>query len=144
MSKDKADYQDADLALRVYELRREPVMRESRKAITFQFWPKAFEDVQALTKADHPLNAAYRQVASFWEMVYGFVKHGIVNPDFFLESNGEGLFLFAKIHPFLDQLRKATSPFAYGNAEWVTKETAKGRQMWEIIQARVKKLAEAR
>lgn len=144
MSKEQADYQDADLALRVYELRREPVMRESRKAITFQFWPKTFEDVQAVTKAEHPLNACYRQVASFWEMVYGFVRHGIVNPDFFLESNGEGLFLFAKIHPFLDELRKATSPTAYGNVEWVTKETAKGRQMWEVIQARVKKMAEAR
>lgn len=144
MSKEKADYHDAELALRVYELRREGVLREARKAITFQFWPKTFEDVQAITKGEHPLNASYRQVGSFWEMVYGLVKHGIVNPDYFLESNGEGFFLFAKVHPFLDELRKATSPTAFANAEWVTKETAKGRQMWETIQARVKKMAEGR
>lgn len=144
MPKDKPDYRDADLALRVYELRREPVMRESRKAITFQFWPKTVEDVQAVIKAEHPMNAALRQVGSFWEMVYGFVRHGIVNPDFFLESNGEGLFLFAKVHPFLDELRQALSPTAFGNAEWVTKETAKGRQMWDVISARVRKMAEGR
>ena len=66
-------------------------MRESRAAINQKFWPKSYDDVLALTKADHPLNAAYRQVGSFWEMVYGFARHGIVHPDFWLESNGEGL-----------------------------------------------------
>jgi len=86
MSKEKPDYNDADLALRVYEMRREPVMRESRNAINGKFWPKSYEDVLAVTKLEHPLNAAWRQTVTFWEMVYGLVKHGIVNPDFFLES----------------------------------------------------------
>jgi hypothetical protein len=144
MSKEKPDYQDADLALRVYEMRREPVMRESRNAINGKFWPKSYEDVLAVTKPDHPLNAAWRQTVTFWEMVYGLVKHGIVNPDFFLESNGEGFFLFAKIHPFLDSYRKDISPTAFGNAEWVARETAVGRRMFELIGARVKKMAETR
>ena len=144
MSKEKADYQDADLALRVYEMRREPVMRESRNAINGKFWPKSYEDVLAVTKPDHPLNAAWRQTVTFWEMVYGLVKHGIVNPDFFLESNGEGFFLFAKMHPFLDSYRKDVSPSAFGNTEWVTRETATGRRMWETISARVRKMSETR
>lgn len=144
MSKDKPDYQDADLALRVYEMRREPVMRESRNAINGKFWPKTYEDVLAVTKPDHPLNAAWRQTVTFWEMVYGLVKHGIVNPDFFLESNGEGFFLFAKVHPYLESYRKDISPTAFGNAEWVARETATGRRMFELISGRVKKLAEGR
>jgi hypothetical protein len=144
MSKDKPDYQDADLVLRLYEMRRESVMRESRNALNFNFFPKSFEDIQAIAKPEHPLNAAYRQLGTYWEMVYGLVKHGIVNPDYFLESNGEGFFLFAKVQPFLDQIRKAGSPTAFGNAEWVSKETAKGRQMWEVISARVRKMAEGR
>jgi hypothetical protein len=144
MSKEKPDYQDADLALRVYEMRREPVMRESRNAINGKFWPKSYEEVLAVTKPDHPLNAAWRQTVTFWEMVYGLVKHGIVNPDFFLESNGEGFFLFAKIHPFLDSYRKDISPTAFGNTEWVARETATGRRMFELISGRVKKMAETR
>jgi hypothetical protein len=139
MPKGTPDHHDAELAIRVYELRREAVMRESRAAINQKFWPKAFEDIQAIAKADHPLNAAYRQVGSFWEMVYGFARHGIVHPDFWLESNGEGLFVFAKVAPFLDQIRKEMNPGAYRNAEWIARECTEGRRLFSMFSERVKK-----
>ena len=47
----------------------------------------------------YPLNAAWRQTSSYWEMVYSMARHGIVNPDYWVENNGEGLFLFAKVAP---------------------------------------------
>jgi hypothetical protein len=144
MSMDQPDHHDADLVLRVYELRREPVMRDSRAAINREFWPKAFEDVQAVLKADHPLNAAYRQVGSYWEMVYGFARHGIVHHDFWMENNGEGLYVFAKVAPFVEQIRQGATPMAFKNAEWAAKETAIGRRQFEMFSARVKKALESR
>jgi len=144
MSFEKADHHDAELVLRVYEQRREPVMRESRAAILQRFWPKAYEDVQAVLKGDHPLNAAYRQVNTYWEMVYGMVKHRIVQPEYFMESNGEGLFLFARVEPHLEALRRDVSPFAYQNAEWVARETTRGRAQAELFRARVRKMLEAK
>jgi hypothetical protein len=141
---DKPSHHDAELVLRVYELRREPVMRESRAAVNQQFWPKTFADVQAVLKGEHPLNAAYRQVNTYWEMVYGIVKHGIVHDGYFLESNGEGMLLFAKIAPFVEDLRRAHSPTAYQNAEWVSKNTTVGRRAFEMMTARVKKALESR
>ena len=104
MSKEHPDHHDAELAFRAYELRRESVMRDSRNAINRDFWPKSFADVQAVTKADHPLNAAWRQTTTYWEMVYGMVKHGIVNADYFMESNGEGMYLFARVAPYLERV----------------------------------------
>lgn len=139
MPKGMPDHHDAELALRVYELRREPVMRESRNAINQKFWPKSFEDLQAIVKADHPLNAAYRQVGTFWEMVYGFAKHGIVSPDFWMESNGEGLFVFAKVAPHLSKIRAEISPVAYRHAEWVSRESAEGRRLLQYFTERVQK-----
>ena len=56
-------------------------------------------------EGDNPLNAAYRQVGSYWEMVYSMARYGVVHPDFLLESAGEGIFLFARVQPFLTQLR---------------------------------------
>ena len=144
MSLEKPGRRDAELVLRVYELRRDAVMRESRSAINSKFWPRTFEDVGAVLKPDHPLNAAYRQVSTYWEMVYGMVKHGIVNADYFLESNGEGLFLFAKVQPFLAQLRQEHSPRAFRNAEWVSRESGEGRALFELFAARVKKALESR
>lgn len=145
MTMEKPDHHDAELVLKVYELRREAVMRESRDALTRQFWPKSYEDFAALTKPDHPMNAALRQVGTYWEMVYGMVKHGIVHPGYFLESNGEGLFLFAKLAPYLERYRKeAVSPNAFRSTEWVATECPEGRRLFEVVGARVRKIAESR
>jgi hypothetical protein len=139
MSKVEPDANDAQLVCRVYELRRENVMRDSRNAINSQFWPKKFEDVLAVQQANHPLNAPFRQVGTYWELVYSMVKHGIVHADYFLESNGEGLYVFAKVAPFLERFRAEVSPVAFRNAEWVSRETAEGRRLFEVFTQRVKK-----
>jgi hypothetical protein len=145
MSKDKPDHHDAELVLKLYDLRREAVMRDSRNAINGKFWPKSYEDVLAITKPDSPMNAAFRQVSSYWEMVYGMAKHGIIHADFLIENNGEGLFLYAKIHPFLERFRKEnSSPTAFQNAEWISTQCAEGRRRFEMIQNRVRKMAEAK
>lgn len=145
MSHEHPDHLDAELVLRVYELRREELMRKSRDALMREFWPRTYEDVKAVTSDyTHPLNAAYRQVGTYWEMVYGLVRHGIVNAEYFLESNGEGLFLFGKVQPFLEQIRQDGSPRSFANAEWVATQCAAGRGMYETIRARLQKMAEAR
>ena len=144
MPKTTPDHHDAELLIQVYDLRREAVMRQSRKAIQGEFWPKSWDDVQALLKGDHPLNAAYRQTGTYWEMVYSFVRHGIVHPGFWLENNGEGLFLFAKLEPYLAKLREAGNAAAFRNAEWVARECPEGRPIYERIKVRVAKLAAAR
>jgi len=142
--KSTPDHHDAELLIQVYDLRREAVMRESRRAILRDFWPKSWPDVQAVLAGEHPHNPAYRQVASYWEMVYSFARHGIVHPAFWLENNAEGLFLFAKVEPFLGELREASGAQAFRNAEWVTRECADGRAIYERIRGRVAKLAAAR
>lgn len=144
MAKDQPDHHDAELAIKVYDLRREAVMRESRNAINRQFWPATYSDVQAILRSDHPLNAAYRQVGTFWEMVYGIARHGIVHGEYWAESNGEGLLLFAKMHPFLTELRRDTNQTTFRNAEWIATETAEGRRIFDMMRARVKVVVESR
>ncbi|HSD27937.1 MAG TPA: hypothetical protein VLL75_11590 [Vicinamibacteria bacterium] len=144
MPKTTPDHHDAELLIQVYDLRREAVMRESRRAILREFWPKAWADVEALLKYEHPLNAAYRQAATYWEMVYSMVRHGIVHPGFWVENNSEGLFLYAKVEPFLEKLRAAGQPVAFRNAEWVARECPEGRLVYERVKTRVAQLAAAR
>jgi len=137
IQKESPDHHDAELVIRLYELRREAVMRESRSALATQFWPRSAEDVLALTRADHPLNAAWRQVGGYWEMVYGMARHGIVHADFLVDNNGEGLFLYAKVEPWLDALRAQSGPRAFRNAEWVARETEMGRTIAEMFRGRI-------
>ena len=144
MAKGTPDYHDADLLLRVYEMRREAVIRASRDAINGKFWPSSYDEVKAVASGNHELNAAYRQLGTYWEMVYGLVRHGIVNTEFFLETNGEGIFLYAKVEPYLEQLRKDFNPFILANTEWVAKETERGRTMAGLFKGRVQKMLEAK
>lgn len=138
-TKDKPDHHDADLVLKLYDLRREAVMRQSRDAMG-RFLPRSFQDVIALTKPDHPQNAAWRQVTSYFEMAYSFARHGVVNPDFLAENCAEGLYLFAKIHPYVAQFRKEYSPTAFVNAEWLLTNSSMARQRFELFQKRVAKM----
>jgi hypothetical protein len=144
MSKEAPDHHDAELVLRVYDMRRETVMRQSREEVNRVFWPRSFEDILAVTRSGNPLNAAYRQVGTYWEMVYGMPRHGIVHADYFLESNGEGLFLFARVAPYLERYRAEISPIAFRNAEWAATETGTGRRLFDLFTARVKKTLESR
>lgn len=144
MGKERPDYYDADLTLRLYDLRRETVMRESRNAINVKFWPKRYEDVLAATQPEHPLNAAFRQTSTYWEMVYGMAKHGIANADYLIENNGEGLFLYAKVLPYVERLRKEISPLMFQNAEWIATQCAQGRKRFEMIQTRVRRMMETK
>jgi hypothetical protein len=142
--KEAPDHHDADLVLKIYDLRRETVMRESRNAINAKFWPRSAEEAIAVTATDHPLNVAFRQTSAYWEMVYGMARHGIIHPDFLVENNGEGLFLFARVEPYLAAFRQAGSPRSFRNAEWVATHCAMGQTLMESYRARVKRGLEAR
>jgi hypothetical protein len=140
--KSAPDHHDAELVLKTYELRRESVMRQSRDSLNRSFWPKNYEEFVAIADMSHPMNAAFRQVSTYWEMVYSFVRHGVVSADFFVENNGEGIFFFAKVQPYLEQFRREGRPTAFLNTEWVCKNTEAGRQRLDMLSARVKQMME--
>lgn len=139
MLKAAPDHLDADLVLKIYDLRREEVMRESRNAINRDYWPRNAEEALAVLRADHPLNRAWRQVTGYWEMVYGMARHGIINGDFLVENNTEGLFLFARVEPYLAEIRGLSSARAFRNTEWIARETESGRTLADYYRARVTK-----
>lgn len=137
LTKEYPDHHDAELVLKLYELRREDVMRASRSALIAGFNPTSFEDVLAITKFDHPLNAAFRQCSTFWEMTYGMARHGVIHGEFMMESNGEGLLLFSRIEPWLAEYRAQVNATGFRNAEWVATQTETGRQIAERFRKRM-------
>jgi hypothetical protein len=136
IQKDTPDYHDADIVLRLYDMRREPVMREARRALITGWNPTTLEECLAVGAPDHPLNAAYRQVSTYWEMAYGMIKHGIVHGDYMMESNGEGLLIYSRVEPWLSEVREKTGPFAYANAEWVANHCERGKLVAARFRAR--------
>jgi len=145
LPKDFPDHHDAELVIRLYELRRDPVMRESRNVMFTQFLPKSYEDLKVVaTNNANPLNAAYRQTTSYWEMVYGMAKHGIIHADFLMENSGEGIYLYVKAYPWLAQLRADANRRVFENTEWIVNHSEVAKASFARISAAVEKLRAAK
>src|SRR5262245_37054734 len=96
----QATYDDANLCLRLYELRREETMRKARSWF-FTFSANSGEELQKAAPMGSQENAYFRMVTSYWDMAASFVTTGVLNEELFLQTNGEILFIWEKIRTVL-------------------------------------------
>jgi hypothetical protein len=108
--------ESAELILKLYDLRREPTMREARNWI-ISFFPESTQDImQALISPE--TSAYYRMVTSYWDMAASLVNHGAIDEEMFADAHGEHFVVFSKIEPFLPELREIMgSPKVMANLE---------------------------
>ena len=104
---------DAELVLRLYEIRREDTLRRARRFMVFDFNPKTLEELRAVSRdITSEQNAAWRQTLSYWEMAASLVLRGALDADLFLDTNAEGILLYAKFHHFHAETEKQSgNPF---------------------------------
>jgi hypothetical protein len=123
---------DAEIILKLYELRTEAEMRKARAWMTGEFWPETLEEYLAVAAnpAD-PHNAWFRQVITYWEMAAAMVLHGAVSAELFVDSNGEGFFLLAKFAHILEAIRERNPHFFTKTSELITRFSA-AAQRYEI------------
>ena len=137
----KPTHADAQLILQLYELRREAEMRKARNFSTMQFWPQSADDYIKIASAmGTPENAYLRQVNSYWDMVASFVLHGVLSAELFFSPGvgNEMLFVFAKVQPFLKEIREKTqSPMAFTNVEKAINKSKSGKERFAMILKRV-------
>jgi hypothetical protein len=99
-------YEDAQLILRLYELRREEKMREARDWFMSEFFPEKFEDLLVILTPGNPHNAQFRMVVTYWDMAASLCVRGPLDPYLLLESAGELVLVWAKVEPFIRQFRE--------------------------------------
>ncbi len=132
---------DAELILKLYDLRREAEMRKARNWWLVTFWPETADDFVKVGMAmGTQENNWLRQVGGYWEMAASLVLHGALNEDLFLETSfcGEMFFIFAKVRPFLGELReKFQSPTMMGNIEKVITRSERGRNTLKAFEERI-------
>jgi hypothetical protein len=134
--------QDADLILKLYDLRRETVMREARNWM-FTFNPTSVQDVIDTLLSEH--SGHYRMVLSYWEMAAAMVNKGAIDEELFNESNGEHIFVYAKIEPVIEEVRAMFgSPEFLLNLETLIKRIPESEQKILAMRERMKKFAAMR
>jgi hypothetical protein len=132
---------DAELILKLYDLRREAEMRKARHWWLVNFWPQTADDfIKVASAMGTPENNWLRQVGGYWDMAAALVLHGTINVDLFVEGgiSGEMFFTYAKIQPLLKDIReKMQSPGLFSNVEKVIMRSKAGRERLKLIARRV-------
>jgi hypothetical protein len=139
---------DAQLILKLYDLRREAEMRKARSWWLGEFWPQSADDVVKIAWAmGTQENNWLRQVGGYWSMAASFVLHGALSEELFVQPavSGEMVFIFAKVQPFLKELReKMGDPQMFANIEKVITGSKFGRERLKLTLKRVETMREKR
>jgi hypothetical protein len=130
---------DADICIKVYELRREAEMRKARN--WFGMWmPQSIDDFMKISMDfTAPENAWFRMVLSYWENAASLVLRGAVNRDLFMDWNHEMVFVYVKIKPFLPQIRSHFNwPDYFARVEKLATSTPELRKEVATMEKRMK------
>jgi len=144
----KPTVDEARLLLELYDLRREPEMRKARQWWLASFWPNSADDfMRVASDLGSQENNWLRQVGSYWGIATSFVVYGVVSERLFFEPAfcGELYFMFAKVRPFLKELREqAKNPDLFLLSERAILGSKLGRAQFAKVEPRVAMLAQQR
>jgi hypothetical protein len=129
-------HEDADLILKLYDLRREPVMREARNWF-FSFNPTTTTEYMEAMMSER--SGYLRMVISYWDMAASLVNNGAIDEQMFNDANGEHMFVFAKIEPILAELRQQwNQPEMLKHFETLVRRVPNNEQILAGIRERIK------
>jgi hypothetical protein len=118
----KPSYDDVNLVLKLYDMRREPRMREARRWFTGSFKAKSLDDFNALCPSGSEQHASYRMVTTYWEMVASFVTSGVLNDELFFQTGRELLFCWERVRDLVPHVRELyKNPIELRNLESAAK-----------------------
>lgn len=130
-------HDEADLILKLYELRREATMRKARDWYFMEFNPESDADVMNALFSEQ--SGYFRMVTTYWDMAATLVNHGAIDLDLFNDANGEQIAVFSKIEPFLPALRNTfNTPRYLLNLEKLIDATPDGREKTAGARERMK------
>jgi L-rhamnose mutarotase len=102
-----ATYEDANLLLRLYELRREDKMRQARDWFNKNFHANNLEELSKICPLGSQEHAYFRMVSSYWDMAASFVTSGVLQRELFMQNSREMLFVWIRMSDVVPAMREA-------------------------------------
>lgn len=142
----RATYDDVNLILKLYDLRREGKLRQARAWFTSTFHAKTLDEFNALCPQGSENNASFRMVVTYWDMVASFIVSGVLNETLFFQSGRELLFVWERVRELVPQFRQSfKDPTVMRNLETVGNSfaaylTAESPEAYTAFSARVRTL----
>jgi len=150
MPEGKPTHADAELLLKLYDLRREPRLRQARDWFFNKFAPTSLEDVMQQAPPGSDENAFMRMVISYWETACAVFNHGLIHEDLFFETTGEQYMIWVRLEPLVPAMRQQYGKSAFQHLEraaqryekWVEqRDPGRTQKMREMLAARTAQTA---
>ena len=131
-----ATYDDVNLIIKLYDLRRDDRMRAARTWFSRHCRFGSLDEFEKACPPDSDERASFWQVVSYWDMVASFLTSGVLHKDLFFQSGGDMHFVWLRVEPFLAGIRESSKdPSMLSNletasneyAEWWSKRSPRGR-----------------
>lgn len=129
-------HDEAELILKLYDLRREETMRTARNWYFREFQPTTMADIHAAMFGEH--SGHLRMVMTYWDMAASLVNHGAIGLDFFNDANAEHIGTFSKVEPWLTEMRAEFGPSMLVQLERLIDATPNGRAVSAGMRERMK------
>jgi hypothetical protein len=145
MNDTRASYQDIDVILKLYDLRREALMRQARSYVGGKFAPKSAEELIAIVSSGTQESGYVLQVYGYWDMVAAFVLDGPLHQQLVYDTCQEMYFLYAKIQPYLAEFRRHMNlPEWMRSIERIVEGSPQGRERVAAMRKNLDRIHESR
>jgi hypothetical protein len=105
----KPTFEQAQLHLQVYEMRREAKLRQARDWFFSSYFAKDFDEAMRIAAPGTENGAYYMMVVSYWEQACALLNYGLLHEDLFFETSGEFFGVWERIKPTVEEGRKRFS-----------------------------------
>jgi hypothetical protein len=106
MATKKPTFEQAQLHLQVYDLRREARLRQARDWFAKNFTVKTFDDVMKLAPEGSEAGAFVGMVTGYWEQACLLLNYELLHEELFFETSGEFFGVWEQLKPVVADFRK--------------------------------------
>jgi hypothetical protein len=106
----KPTHADAELLLRLYEIRRDPELRQARQWFLTEFQGTAWATVKARYLSHDEADRWFRMTTSYWELVGTLVQRGVLHAELFFDHTGEDIVTWERCKPWVEEARRDLRP----------------------------------
>lgn len=111
-------HEQGEMLLKLYDIRREPKLRQARQWFVSQFHPASFDDVVKMFMGPGEEGSYIRMVATYWDMVANYASRGLIDEEFLFETSGEQWIVWERLKPVIGQWREAfKNPHTFSHLE---------------------------
>ena len=147
-------YEQGELQLKLYDLRREPRLRQARDWFFQNYWADSLDEAMRVAPMGTEAGTFFMMVVSYWDQAAAYLNYGLLHEDLFFETSGEFFGVWERMKPsiaegrkrwsnplFLAPLEKAANRFEAWSDKRAPGQIAAMRQMMQQMRPKAGKAA---